>query len=247
MSEEVLVYSGQWPLTSALAAMLSDGDVVRVRCLYTPSSLAGALQGGGRRLVVLGINPHEHVMLLYRLQALLTGHDVVFVARYFYWTDYSLPSCFGLATAGFCTEDTLYGVGPDRVTADWLRQRYPRTGGEAVVIPTLLPGLKMSVVLAWVNFWLLRQMAAAGVTAAEREVLCEQSEGVTGRRGVKAGSLLKNRGLGKLMLGRHARSLYRGIKVREALQQPVPEENERKVSRRKSGINDERRYLRSGV
>lgn len=255
-NEEVLVWSRQWPLTSALSAMLQAGYSGGVKALYTTEALSAALAWGGDGLVVLGLNPHEHVMLLYRLQEALAGRRVVFVSSGFYWTDYNLPSFFGLEGAGFCTEGMLHGTGLSRVTPGWLGRLCGRPAISLPVrVPRLRQGLDERVVLWWVNYWLSRRMSEAGLSEEEKEVLSDLSEGETGRFSLKRRSMLKVSGLDKLMSGRNTLSLYRGVKVRSVLQVPDTtvwccrgaEREDNGKKRRKGRKNDERRYLRSGV
>lgn len=134
-----------------------------VKALYTTEALSASLAGGGDGLVVLGLNPHEHVMLLYRLQEALAGRRVVFVSSRFYWTDYNLPSFFGPEGAGFCTEDMLHGAGLSRVTPGWLGRLCGRPAlSQQVRVPRLRQGLDEGSVLLWVNYWLSRRMTEAG-------------------------------------------------------------------------------------
>lgn len=250
-SEEVLVYSRAWPVTSALTAMLQAGYDGEVKALYTTASLASALRQGGRGPVVLGLNPHEYVMVLYRLQALLSCRPVVFVSSRFYWTDYRLPAFFGLEEAGFCTDDMLHGTGRLRVTPEWLFRQCVRVPVSVVRVPRLRSGLGKEVVLWWVNYWLHHRMVEAGLSDDECEVLSDLAEGEAGRFPVKRRSMLKTSGLDKLITCRHTQGLYRGVKVRPELQaeydEPDDSPNRETGERRHGRKNDERRYLRGGV
>lgn len=250
-SEEVLVYSRAWPVTSALTAILQAGYGGEVKALYTTADLMSALRQGGRGPVVLGLNPHEYVVVLYRLQALLSCRPVVFVSSRFYWTDYRLPAFFGLEEAGFCTEDMLHGTGRSRVTTEWLLRQCGRGPVSVVRVPRLRSGLGKEVVLWWANYWLHHRMAEAGLSDDEREVLSDLSAGESVRFTVKRRSMLKTSGLDKLMTCRHAQGLYRGVKVRPELQVEYDEPDDRPDrktgDRRHDRKNDERRYLRGGV
>lgn len=217
MSEPVLVYCRQWPMTTALAALLAPEYCVPVIPLYTKADLVLCLQKNRYSPVVLGLSPHEHVAELYRLQPLLSGRSVLFVAYRFYWTDYRLPAFCGMQSYQCCTLDAL--------CAPFTRRREIRRFRrltKADVPVSVMPVLATEQILSAANGWLYGQMKASGMSMYEYVILQLLSENQRGGFSSRVLSHYKNSGLSKLGMTRHVSNLFRGVKVRPILQARLP-------------------------
>lgn len=223
MSESLIVFSREWAVTSAVTSLLSPLYTCPVLAVYGLSQLTSVLREQPRSSVILGLRPHEHVADLYRLQPLLTGRAVMFVSRFFYWVDYSLPEWYGQERYGFCTWDALQDPFSRR-----MELRRFRLGGLTVgdYDPVLAMGCFSSPdpfvtevqILEMANRWLYRKLSEAGLTGDEIRVLLLMTEGRKGNMSSRARSLHKNNGLYKLGMTKHITNLYRGVKVRAQLQ-----------------------------
>ncbi|EIF8919268.1 hypothetical protein V8G22_004581 [Salmonella enterica] len=216
MNEPVLVYSRQWPVTVALATLLTRIFSVRVIPLYSKGELVCHLNNNPRSPLVLGLCPHEHVVDLYCMQSLLSGRAVLFVARRFYWADCCLPGFCGLVLCRCCTWDSLATPSLWRMEMRHFRQLMT----EEIPVTTSgnSPELTAEQILTRANQWLYSQMEEAGLSGYERVVLLLLSEHRRGELSSRKLSHYKNSGLGKLGMSRHVSNLYRGVKVRPALQ-----------------------------
>ncbi|QMN53897.1 filamentous hemagglutinin N-terminal domain-containing protein [Citrobacter freundii] len=178
--------------------------------------------------VILGLRPHEHVTDLYRLQPLLAGRAVMFVARCFYWTDFSLPEWLCLERYGFCTWDVLQEPFSRRRALRRFRKRCDDCAREEVLnaAPAIpyLPVMTKVQVIERVNKWLYRELSAVGLTGYEVRVLSLMAEGRKGNMSSGVRSLHKNNGLRKLGMTKHLMDLYRGVKVRAQLQGSLADE-----------------------
>lgn len=220
MSEPVLVYCCQWPVTVALTALLAPLYSAPMIPLYTKAELVRHLQENPHSPVVVGFSPHEHVAELYCLQPLLSGRVVLFVAKRFYWTDRHLPAFCGLTSYRCCTWNSLY----DRFSRGMIYRhfRWTAMAGERAIATADTPALTMEQILAGANRWLYGQMKAAGLSRCERVVILLLSENRRGGLSSRRLSHYKTSGLVKLGMTRHAGSLYRGVKVRPVLQHRLP-------------------------
>ncbi|EAN8329704.1 hypothetical protein EOY42_26570 [Salmonella enterica] len=215
MSEPVLVFCRQWPVTVTLDALLAPVYADGVLPLYTRESLCRALRDYPCSPLVLGLSPHEHVMELYRLQEWLHGRPVLFVARHFYWTDYRLPGFFGVEKVQFCTWRGL----SDAATRRTVLRRFRKLAAEEILNgPQKEKGLSSGKLLGMVNTWLYEQMADRKLSLTERTILLLLADSQRGNLPARELSLYRVGGLRKLGMSKHIICLYRGVKIRPELQ-----------------------------
>ncbi|EEY3113679.1 hypothetical protein HF234_003736 [Salmonella enterica] len=220
MNEPVLLFCRQWALTAALAALLSPAYAVPVIPVYERALLVSLMELYRNSPLILGVSPHEHVTDLYRLQPLLSGRAVMFVAPRFYWTDHSLGVFLGLSRSRFCSPGRLWEPSTRRAEAEQFR----RLSAEAHVegydgdVTPCLPGLTDEQIVTQVNVWLHRRMEEAGISREEIMTLLLLSGLRKGRMPVSVLSRYKIRGLCRLGMERHVINLYRGIIIRPELQ-----------------------------
>ncbi|MEX9085535.1 hypothetical protein ACV2IU_14855 [Salmonella enterica subsp. enterica serovar Rubislaw] len=227
MSESVLVFCHQWPVTVTLDALLTPGYTDGVLLLHTRESLCRALRDYPCSPLVLGLSPHEHVVELYRLQEWLTGRPVLFVARHFYWADYRLPGFFGIA-AQFCTWSGL----SDAATRHMVLQRFRRLAAED--IPNGLKkerGLSPGKLLGMVNAWLYERMVERKLSLTERAILLLLADNQRVSLPARELSLYRVGGLRKLGMTKHIICLYRGVKIRPELQAELLSEKVKRKER----------------
>lgn len=232
MNESPVIFCREWALTAALTAYLAPVYSRPVTAVYGMSQLVCLLEKHPRTPVVLGLRPHEHVAELYRLQPLLAGRAVLFVGRRFYWTDYSLPEWLGLEQYGFCSWDTIHDPFSRRMelrrfrqfSSDMQEDDRPEEKNRQP-IPALSAMTTMKI-LERANRWLYRELSAVGLTGYEIRVLSLMTEGRSGNLSSRLRSLHKNNGLNKLGMTKHIMNLYRGVKVRPALQAGLPLQTE---------------------
>jgi len=230
-NKSVCIFCHQWPVTSALAVLLSRQFVnVPVIPLHTHRQLLEALHDQPESHLVMGLNPHEHVALLYSLRAWLTSRPVLFVARKLYWTDYNLPEFFGIKNSSFAGLDTF--CYPQYI--ETLLTQFLKSTGNDDVKPTdadftLMEsaGTKFDWLLNRVNAWLYLKMSDVGLTRHERQVLLLRSEGSRSVLPDRVASMHKRRALEKTGMDMHLINLYRGVKVRPELQMPTINRKER--------------------
>ncbi|EIQ5834070.1 hypothetical protein LVD84_003693 [Salmonella enterica] len=225
MSESLIIFCREWAVTVALTGYLTPVYPRPVMPVHGLAQLTRILQAYPRMPVLLGLRPHEHVVDLYRLQPLLAGRAVLFVGRCFYWTDYNLPEWLALERYGFCTWDAMQDPFSRRMELRRFsrlcvdekddgddREGKPLNPGPAVAFMT------ETQVLERANRWLYRELSATGLTGYEVRVLSLMTEGRNGNLPSRTRSLHKNNGLYKLGMTKHLTDLYRGVKVRAALQ-----------------------------
>ncbi|EAY4774542.1 hypothetical protein S828_24185 [Salmonella enterica] len=223
--EAPVIFSREWAVTMALVALLTPVYTRPVTAVYGLTQLTRVLRDRPRAPVLLGLRPHEHVAELYRLQPMLSGRAVLFVGRYFYWTDYSLPEYFGLARYMFCSWDTLHSPFSRRVELRHFIQMSADRKGDNVHADAEAPvALDMTEarMIEKANRWLYRALTATGLTGYEIRVLSLMTEGRKGNLPPRTRSLHKNNGLYKLGMTKHVMDLYRGVKVRPVLQAGLP-------------------------
>ncbi|EAW1478422.1 hypothetical protein CJ745_24745 [Salmonella enterica subsp. enterica] len=220
MSESLIIFSREWTVTAALRAYLAPVYFRPVMTMYDFAQLRHLLREQPQTPLILGLNPHEHVADLYRLQSLLAGRAVLFVGRRFYWTDYNLPEWLGLEQYGFCTWNTLHDPFSRRKELRYFRQLAADTHeednipGKAAAVSSLT---EMQI-LEKANRWLYRELSVAGLNGFEIRVLSLMTDGLKGNLSSRTRSLYKNNGLYKLGMTKHVLNLFRGVKVRPELQ-----------------------------
>ncbi|EPA7566520.1 hypothetical protein ACQ5DV_005167, partial [Salmonella enterica subsp. enterica] len=226
MNEPLIIFSREWAVTAALSAYLVPAYAHSTMPVYGLDKLMYTLREQPRAAVVLGLRPHEHVAELYRLRPLLTRRAVLFVERFFYWTDYNLPEWLGLKRYGFGSWDTMQDPFSRRIALRCFRQQRPVgrnddnvavTGADIFVLA--IPEKK---ILERANRWLYRELSTAGLTGYEIRVLSLMVEGHNGNLPSRIRSLHKNNGLNKLGMTKRVMNLYRGVKVRPELQAGLP-------------------------
>ncbi|HBZ9867652.1 TPA: hypothetical protein MND73_004618 [Salmonella enterica subsp. houtenae] len=224
MNDSLIIFSREWTVTTALAGVLGPSYSRPLTAVYGLTPLRCLLQEQPHTPVVLGLRPHEHVEELYRLQPLLTGRAVLFVGRDFYWTDYNLPEWLGLEQYEFCAWDTMQDPFSRRMALRRFRQLATDTPGynsleEKKRGVYAMTGMQ---ILERANQWLYRELSRCGLTVYEIRVLSLMAEGRKGNLPSRTRSLHKNNGLYKLGMTKHVLNLYRGVKVRSALQVGLP-------------------------
>ncbi|EAW8016984.1 hypothetical protein S798_14320 [Salmonella enterica] len=236
MNESPIIFCREWAVTVALTAYLGPAYSRPVTAVYGLSQLVCMLKEHPHTPVVLGLRPHEHVADLYRLQSLLAGRAVLFVGRCFYWTDYSLPEWLGLEQYGFCSWDTIQDPFSRRMelrrfrqfSADMQEEHGPEEKNRQPV--PAFSAITAMKTLERANRWLYRELSAVGLTGFEVRVLSLMTEGRSGNLPSRTRSLHKNNGLYKLGMTKHIMNLYRGVKVRLALQADLPLQTEESVT-----------------
>lgn len=248
MSESMIVFCREWAVTVALTGYLAPVYHSPVMPVHGLAQLTRILQAYPRRPVVLGLRPHEHVVDLYRLRPLLAGRAVLFVGRCFYWTDYNLPEWLALERYGFCTWDAMQNPFSRRMEL----RRFSRLcvdekdegddrGGESLSFSPAVPHMTETQVLERANRWLYRELSATGLTGYEVRVLSLMTEGRNGNLPSRTRSLHKNNGLYKLGMTKHLTDLYRGVKVRAALQSRLTLQTEESPPKQKISSRSDRR------
>ncbi|EJR8599394.1 hypothetical protein N0835_002705, partial [Salmonella enterica] len=153
---------------------------------------------------------------------------VLFVGRCFYWTDYNLPEWLALERYGFCTWDAMQDPFSrrmelrrfSRLCVDVKDEGDDRGGRPAI------PHMTETQVLERANRWLYRELSATGLTGYEVRVLSLMTEGRNGNLPSRTRSLHKNNGLYKLGMTKRLTDLFRGVKVRAALQSGLSQQTE---------------------
>ncbi|ECC1695432.1 hypothetical protein DPB93_24415 [Salmonella enterica subsp. salamae] len=228
MNETLIVFSREWAVTAAVTSLLPAAYSGSVLPVYGLAQLTRALQEQPGSPVILGLRPHEHVADLYRLQPLLAGRVVMFVARCFYWTDYNLPEWLWLERYGFCAWDVLQEPFSRKRALRCFRQRCDDCGREEALsaVPAIPapPAMKEVQVIERANRWLYRELSEAGLTGYEVRVLSLMADGRKGNLPSRVRSLHKNNGLCKLGMTTRLMDLYRGVRVRVELQVSLAEE-----------------------
>ncbi|HBZ9867748.1 TPA: hypothetical protein MND73_004728 [Salmonella enterica subsp. houtenae] len=228
MNESPIIFCREWAIAAALTVYLTPAYSCPVTAVYGLSQLVCVLEEYPHTPVVLGLRPHEHVEDLYRLQPLLVGRAVLFVGRCFYWTDYTLPEWLGLEQYRFCSWDTMEDPFSRRMELRRFKQfsadiqKDDRPGGKTRRPVPVLSAMTTIKILERANRWLYRELSAAGLTGYEVRVLSLMTEGQSGNLPSRTRSLHKNNGLRKLGMTKHVMNLYKGVRVRLALQATLP-------------------------
>lgn len=230
----VIVYAHSWPEICALEAYIGEayGTPRAVRVCERFSTLLQVLQFNPKSPLILALNPHEHINLLYTLWPWLGHRPILFVGWTFYYTDRQIPGFFISHRVAFhCWQRTSErGVKAQSGLLRFLRQAQE---------PDLLPDVSYPLtfqrveceadLLTAINRYLLNRMFAYGVTAKEYEVILlllgnPQSGSIQGmmrarHMHAKTLSTHKLSALKKLGMSYHAVSMCRGLKVKAELQQ----------------------------
>lgn len=221
MSKPMIICCKEWSVTVALAALLESSTI---QAVYSRKQLIRVLQDNPGVPVVLGLNPHEHVVDLYQLKPLLMGREGVFIARCFYWTDYSLTKWLGLDRYSFCSWDTLQAPFSRLEKLQSFKRltiteqcHYTAEMGTHALSPMPFPKTEVKV-LEWANQWLSWKLAEAGLNANEIRVLSLMAEGRKVGLPCRVRSTHKVNGLYKLGMNKHVMNVYRGVRVRQELQ-----------------------------
>ncbi|HHZ8254962.1 TPA: hypothetical protein ACWMDS_004658 [Escherichia coli] len=222
MNKSLIIFSREWTVTAALAALLLPSCSNAVTAVYSLTELEDTLREQPGTPVVLGLRPHEHVADLYRLRPLLAGRAIMFVGRCFFWTDYSLPEWLRLGPCRFCTWDAMQGP-ISRWTELKRFFRLPAACQEGHPDPETawsqeLPQTDEEKILDVVNHWLYLRLSEAGLTRSEIRVLVLLSEGRNRSMPPRLLSVHKKNGLSKLGMSLRLMNLFRGLKVRAELQ-----------------------------
>ncbi|RDA61918.1 hypothetical protein DVH07_18390 [Hafnia paralvei] len=232
-SVPVIVYAHSWPEARALEAYIAEyydtPDAVRV--CERVSTLLQVLQLTPKSPLILALNPHEYVNLLYALWPWLGNRRILFVGQSFNYTDRQIPSFF------ISQQVTFYC---------WLQASEPSMKAQSGLLhflhhtqeSDLLPDAPyLSAVqrfeceaelLMAINRYLLNRMFIHGVTAKEYEVILEllkphgtsvQVMKRTRQMHPKTLSAHKLSALKKLGMSYHPVSVWSGLQVKAELQQ----------------------------
>ncbi|EKI3327486.1 hypothetical protein PEH87_005530 [Salmonella enterica] len=232
----VIVYAHSWPESCALEAYIGEayGTARAVRVCERISTLMRVLSLTPQSPLILALNPHEHVNLLYALWPWLGQRPILFVGRTFYYTDRQIPGFFISQPVAFhCWQRTS----ERSVKAQPGLLRFLRSAQAPDVLPaatysSALPTYACEAdLLVAINRYLLSQMFILGVSAKEYEVisllLSQQSgvsiQGMMRARNITAKTLSAHKMsvLNKLGMNAHAVSLWRGLEVKALLQQGI--------------------------
>ncbi|HAO0324327.1 TPA: hypothetical protein IGZ64_004212 [Escherichia coli] len=226
MNDSVIVFSCQWPVTAAVAALTEPACSGPVIPVYTQQALETALQKHRKSVVILGLNPHEYVCALHHLHSLLKGRRLLFISRKLYWTDHVLPYFWGLDSCQFCSLDDFYAPYRRRAILKQVMSvnRKRQAGRESDNIILGGAPVKGRISLAKINIWLERQQRDTGLIGREISVLQTLVDGKRPEMDAQRISHFKKRGLEKLQMSLHVMNLYRGIQLRAELQASLPQE-----------------------
>ncbi|EJZ7017905.1 hypothetical protein OIP52_000589 [Salmonella enterica] len=246
----VIVYAHSWPEACALEAYIGEayGTARAVRVCECINTLLRVLSLTPQSPLILALNPHEHVNLLYALWPWLGQRPILFVGWTFYYTDRQIPGFFVSRQVAFhCWERTS----ERSVKAQPGLLRFLRSAQAPDVLPaaTYSPALPTyaceAELLVAINRYLLSQMFTLDVSGREYEVisllLSQQSgaslQGMMRARYITARILSTHKlsALNKLGMSYHAVSLWRGLEVKATLQQCIftpPAWGEKEQSRR---------------
>lgn len=232
----VIVYAHSWPEACALEAYIGEayGTAYAGRVCEHISTLLRVLSLTPRSPLILALNPHEHVSLLYALWPWLGQRPILIVGRTFYYTDRQIPGFFVSQRVAFhCWQRTSErGVKAQPGLLRFLRSaQVPDVQPVAVCAPALPTFACEADLLVAINRYLLHRMFILGVSAKEYEVisllLSQQSgaslQGMMRTRHMtdKALSAHKLSVLNKLGMNAHAVSVWRGLEVKATLQQRI--------------------------
>ena len=246
----VIVYAHSWPEACALEAYIGEayGTARAVRVCECINTLLRVLSLTPQSPLILALNPHEHVNLLYALWPWLGQRPILFVGWTFYYTDRQIPGFFIYQQVAFhCWERTSersVTAQPDLV--HFLRSaQEPHVQSAGFCSATLLTYASESDLIVAINRYLLNQMFILDVSAREYEVisllLSQQSgaslQGMMRARYITARILSTHKlsALNKLGMSYHAVCLLRGLEVKATLQQCIftpPAWGEKEQSRR---------------
>ncbi|NIH31751.1 hypothetical protein [Hafnia paralvei] len=233
----VIVYAHSWPESCALEAYIEEayGTARAVRVCERISTLMRVLSLTPQSPLILALNPHEHVNLLYALWPWLGQRPILFVSRTFYYTDRQIPGFFVSKQVAFhCWQRTS----ERSVKAQPGLLHFLRSAQEPDVLPAstnsaALPTYACEAdLLVAINRYLLNQMFTLGVSAKEYEVisllLLSQQSGASLQGMMRARNMTskllsahKMSVLNKLGMNAHAVSLWRGLEVKMTLQQGI--------------------------
>ncbi|EKI3327548.1 hypothetical protein PEH87_005597, partial [Salmonella enterica] len=218
----------------ALEAYIGEayGTARAVRVCEGISTLLRVLSLTPQSPLILALNPHEHVNLLYALWPWLGRRPILFVGWTFYYTDRQIPGFFVSRQVAFhCWQRTS----ERSVKAQPGLLRFLRSAQAPDVLPaatysSALPTYACEAeLIAAINRYLLNQMFTLGVSAKEYEaisLLLSKQSGVSIQAMMRARNITaktlsthKLSVLNKLGMSYHAVSLWRGLEVKASLQQ----------------------------
>lgn len=94
-SECIIVYALQWPETYAIEGLYNQvSPATQIEPCFSPESLIELLEAYTTAPVILGILPHESVILLSRLTHYLQQRRILFFGQKFNYADRVVPFYF---------------------------------------------------------------------------------------------------------------------------------------------------------
>lgn len=230
-SECIIVYAIQWPETYAIEGLYNQVSLAtQIEPCFSPESLIELLEAYTTAPVILGILPHESVLLLSRLTPYLQQRRILFFGQKFNYADRVVPFYFLPMDIEFIewTNNTPKKILPmlsSLIIPEAVKPEIDKNH------PTPLLPSNADELIYHVNIYIYQMLSNYGVGKQSRRVLLMLASSLSIRKiakildiNIKTVSLYKLKGLYRLGMGTSSYDVYRGIFVNTLLQQYRPDD-----------------------
>lgn len=229
-SEFLIVYALQWPETYAIEELYSQVfPDTQIKICFSPQSLVELLEVYTTAPVILGILPHESILLLSRLSPHLQQRRILFFGQKFNYADRVVPLYFFPTDIEFIEymHKTPKQIIPmlssliiSKLDSSDIIKKYRHP------IPSNTDDL-----IYHVNSYIYQTLSNYGIGKQPRRVLLLLACGLSVKKiaqilsiNIKTVSLYKLKGFHHLGMGTSSYDVYRGVFVKSILQQYKPDD-----------------------
>lgn len=224
----IIVYSLRWTETSAIAALCTNtSQDINIMACFSAEELVELLSVYTTAPVILGILPHESVLLLSRIGYYLQQRKVLFMGQEFNYADRTVPLYFSITNVIFHEWKNKTPPQTQEFLSDFINIEYKNN--ETYIKPNkvILPAVcQTNELIHNINIYLHQMLSSYGVGEQSGTILIMLSCGLTTDNIAKllnicnkTVSVYKYKGLSLLRMETGAYNIYRGILVRSTLQQ----------------------------
>ncbi|HHR4183560.1 hypothetical protein [Citrobacter cronae] len=222
----IIVYSLRWTETNAIAGLctLVSPDIHIATC-FSAEELVELLSIHTTAPVILGILPHESVLLLSRLGYYLRQRQILFFGQTFNYADRAIPLYFLITNISFHEWKNKTIPQTQEALSDFISTKNTDTDIQHnKPIPPVFS--HTNELIHHINVYLYQGLSSHGVGLQSGIILVMLSCGLSTDNIAKllnicnkTVSVYKYKGLSVLGMGTGAYNIYRGILVRSTLQQ----------------------------
>lgn len=234
----IIVYALHWPEAYAIAGLYHQiSPESHIVTYFTPEALADALSVHKTASLILGIQPHESVFLLFRLAPYLHQRRMLFFGQKFNYADRAIPFYFTSGDIAFHEWKDKKSKQIQTALLDFIVHKADIRTMEKNKCILPAKTLNADELISYVNYYLYQTFPHNKVGEQPRRILFMLSWGWSTTRvanilgiHIKTVSSHKLSGLSRLGMGISSVDVYRGISVKAILQRYTWLDTNRKTS-----------------